>query len=350
MARAGAPAVLGTWPSASVFGRLAIVGSTCILLACGVGAPGEDATAGPSTPGAAGAAPDRRTHHALVHHAGEGRTYLIGGSTRRGEGYHYFDDVWFWNGTDWTEVSPLPFPRSSHGVVYHAQRDSLILFGGGFARAVRAEGVLWEWRRGEWNALGGDSRAGRSEPGMCYDHGRGRVVLFGGWDAANTYRGETWEWAGADLAEVAGAGPDPRAGHAFLFDPVRKRCLLFGGRGDKGYLSDTWEWNGEKWRQLAVAGPSARWFAGSATDTKGNRIVLFGGGGPDGDLGDTWTWDGQRWSEVSGDGPSPRMGVKLASAERGVVLFGGRQATSEGFQDHADTWELQKRSWVRRRD
>jgi hypothetical protein len=237
---------MGTWPSASVFGRLAIVGSTCILLACGVGAPEEDATAGPATPGAAGAAPDRRTHHALVHHAGEGRTYLIGGSTRRGEGYHYFDDMWFWNGTDWTEVSPLPFPRSSHGVVYHAERDSLILFGGGFARAVRAEGVLWEWRRGEWNALGGDSRAG--------------------------------------------------------------------------------------------------------TDTKGNRIVLFGGGGPDGDLGDTWTWDGQRWDEVSTEGPSARMGVKLASSEAGVVLFGGREATSAGFQDHGDTWELQKRSWIRRHD
>lgn len=38
--------------------------------------------------------PAARAHHELVYHAGEGRAYLIGGSTRQGDGsYEYFDDV-----------------------------------------------------------------------------------------------------------------------------------------------------------------------------------------------------------------------------------------------------------------
>jgi hypothetical protein len=93
------------------------------------------------------ATPDARAHTQLVYHPGQARSYLIGGSTRRDGGYHYFDDVWYWDGTAWIQAPALPFPRSSHRVVYHAQRNSLILFGGGFAQALRAEGIVWEWKQ-----------------------------------------------------------------------------------------------------------------------------------------------------------------------------------------------------------
>lgn len=300
------------------------------------------------------AVPDARAHHQLVYHAGDERTYLIGGSTRRDGGYHYFDDMWFWNGRGWTQVSSLPFPRSSHRVVYHARRNSLILFGGGFAQAVRAEGILWEWRRGEWKAIGGNVRAGTAEPEMCYDAKRGRMVMFGGWDAANAYRGDTWESAVEDLVRLESTGPTPRAGHAFLYDPVRERCLLFGGQGADGYLADTWQWDGASWERLEVAGPSPRWFFGSATDPQHGRIVIFGGRGPGhgrdgaGDLGDTWAWDGKGWEQIGITGPSARSGVRLAFTGRGILLFGGRAEMRKEFEDRGDTWELQGRTWVQR--
>lgn len=301
--------------------------------------------------------PDPRAHHQVVYHAGEERVYLIGGSTRRGDGYHYFDDMWSWDGKDWVAVSTLPFPRSSHRVVYHAARNSLILFGGGFARAVRAEGVLWEWKNGEWKAVGGNLQAGLSEPGMCYDRRRERVVIFGGWDATSKYRGETWEWAGEEFANVDSTGPSPRAGHAFLYDPVRQRCLMFGGRNDEGYLDDTWAWDGSMWQRLDAHAPSARWFFGSVADEEYLRIVIFGGAGPGaapggrngtGDLGDTWAWDGRHWAQLSSDGPPARSMAKLGFTGNSVVLFGGRQQAADGFQDQNDTWELQGHSWVRR--
>lgn len=309
-------------------------------------------------PGAAWpqAVPPARAHHQLVYHAGEGRTYLIGGSTRRDEGYHYFDDVWSWDGIQWARVDTLPFPRSSHRIVHHAQRNSLILFGGGFADAVSAEGILWEWSGSDWKAIGGNVRAGTSEPGVCYDQRRERIVVFGGWDGAGNFRGDTWEWRAAELVRVDTAGPSPRAGHALVYDPVRRNCLLFGGRGANGYHADTWEWDGVRWQQLEVRGPPARWFFGSTTDPMHGRIVLFGGRGPHapvigrdatGDYGDTWAWDGERWQQLPGSGPLPRSSGQLAMGDGGsILLFGGREEKSDAFHDRNDLWKLRGETWV----
>lgn len=299
--------------------------------------------------------PEVRAHHQLVYHAGEGRTYLIGGSTRRGRMYHYFDDVWALDKIQWRPVSTLPFPRSSHRVVYHRGRNSIILFGGGFERAVKAEGVLWEWKQNEWRAVGGNVRAGRDEPGMCYDEKRERIVLFGGWDGGSSFRGDTWEWDGTELVQKDTAGPSPRAGHALLYDYRREQCLLFGGRGKEGFFNDTWVWNGAAWKKLDVQGPSARWFFGSAADPSSGRIVIFGGRGPDaptvgrdntGDLGDTWIWDGKEWKQLTGEGPASR-GSTMAFDGENMILFGGRYETKEGFVDLNDTWVLDSTTWKR---
>lgn len=302
-------------------------------------------------------APGGRAHHQLVHHAGESRTYLIGGSTRRGDGHHYFDEVWIWDAGSWTPAPPLPFPRSSHRVVYHEGRGSLILFGGGFARALRAGGVLWELGDGGWRAVGGNDRAATTEPEICYDRHRDRVVLFGGWNRDGDYRGETWEWDGKELSPVETTdAPEPRAGHTLVFDPAGERCLLFGGRGEEGYLADTWGWDGARWQRLDVEGPSPRWFFGTASDPENDRVVLFGGRGPEaptlgrdrsGDLGDTWTWDGGRWTLLTAEGPPARSSGRMARTRGGVLLFGGRVETPEAFVDRGDTWELRDGTWVR---
>lgn len=302
-------------------------------------------------------APDARAHHQFVYHAGDRRAYLIGGSTRRNDGYHYFDDIWYLDGTDWVESHPLPFPRSSHRVVNHERRNSLVLFGGGFAQAVRTEGIIWEWREGMWKAVDGNLQAGTAEPEMCYDRRRNRVVIFGGWDAASNFRAGTWEWLEPGLAQVDSTGPSARAGHVFAYDPVRQTCLLFGGQGPEGYLADTWEWDGRSWRQLEVRGPSARWFPAAVTDPDNERIVVFGGRGPDapilgrdasGDLGDTWIWNGEQWRELPVSGPQARMGGQMAYSGGSILLFGGRLERPEGFHDSNDLWELHTDAWRRR--
>lgn len=300
--------------------------------------------------------PDVRAHHALVYHPGEKLTYLIGGSTRVEGGYHYYNDVWIWDGSNWNRDSgaELPFPRSSQRVVYHSNRNSLIMFGGGFQVATKAEGVFWEYnpsiKGNKWEAIGGDFRAGKDEPGVCYDKSRDKVVIFGGWDQSVNYTEDTWEWDGVSFAQVDTAGPAPRAGHMFVYDSVRESCLLFGGRGPDGFWDDTWEWDGEQWNELNVKGPSARWFFGSAADLSTGQIIIFGGRGTEGDLNDTWVWDGEKWSQPNMKGGSPiaRSMGKLAYSRNGILLFGGRHSTENGFIDLNDTWLFKNNTWTQK--
>jgi hypothetical protein len=293
--------------------------------------------------------PEARAHHQLVYHADEGLVYLLGGSTRTGDAYHYFDDVWRWDGTAWIRDGSLPFPRSSHRVVHHADRGSILLFGGGAEGEFASDGTIWEWREGDWSAVAPAPGEGRAEPGMCYDRRRRRVVVFGGWNSARERVGDTWEWSGRAAPFVDGRRPASRAGHAFLYDPKSRRCLLFGGRDDEGFRSDTWLWDGATWERVSVTGPSPRWFFGAATDAANQRVVIFGGNGPTGDLGDTWVWDGTEWTLLTTDGPTARGMAKLAFDGHGVLLFGGRTVRPGGFTDHGDTWQLRDRRWTRKR-
>lgn len=293
--------------------------------------------------------PEARAHHQFVHHAGDRRTYLVGGSTRREDAYHFFNDVWSWNEGGWAVTDTLPFPRSSHRVVYHSARNSLILFGGGSQRTFAADSTIWEWRRGHWMAAGTSPWGGRAEPGLCYDERRRRVIAFGGWDVANEFSDAMWEWTGDTVVMPTARGPSARAGHAFIYDPSRQRCLLLGGRGEHGFTSDAWEWDGVEWKRLDGAGPSARWFFGAVSDHASRRVIVFGGSGAAGDLGDTWAWDGARWSLIAEDGPVSRGMAKLAFDGSAVLLFGGRHRVSNGSRDLSDLWLLRGREWVKLR-
>ncbi len=307
--------------------------------------PAGGSRAGDASPAATAQIPPR-AHHQLVHHASQGRVYLIGGSTPGEGGHRTFDDVWSWDGEAWRPAPPLPFPRSSHRVVYEPAGESLLLFGGMDGDSVSADGVVWRWRSEEWVERAEVPEAGRNEPGACMDTARDRLVLFGGADRQRALIGSTWEWDGSDLREIASEGPGARIGHGMAWDPVGRRCLLFGGRDPDGVIQgDTWAWDGAAWSRLDVEGPAAR-FIFSMTDD-GERVLLFGG--QDGDeelLGDTWSWDGEAWTRIATDGPDPRMMAAMAFDGRGVLLFGGRgRGVDSRYRDRGDTWRLEGDRW-----
>jgi hypothetical protein len=292
--------------------------------------------------------PDPRAHHQLVYHESERRVFLVGGSTPRDGGHHFFDDIWSWNGTAWQRTGSLPFPRSSHGVAWDSARNAIVLFGGGSGRTFAADSVFRAWDGVEWRPVGRSPYGGLAEPGMCHDRQRSRLVLFGGWDESNELHGETWEWTGDTLLIIDAAGPSARGGHMFAYDPRHQRCLLFGGRGADDVLGDTWEWDGTAWRQIHTFGPSPRMVGAATTDLAKNRIILFSGSSADQTLlDDTWAWDGEKWELIGRAGPPPRISGQLAFDGAGVVLFGGRTRTADGFRDLNDTWRLQGTSWVR---
>jgi hypothetical protein len=119
----------------------------------------------------------------------------------------------------------------------------------------------------EWNLLiPADSPSARYDHSMVYDADHQRVVLFGG-ETNGTFLGDTWLWDGDTWTQVATAGPSPsaRARSAMAFDSGRHRVVLFGG-WDGQHFGDTWEWTGEAWERVhprIAPGVSSRASTGS---------------------------------------------------------------------------------------
>lgn len=143
-------------------------------------------------------------------------------------------------------------------MVFDAQRNRVVLFGGGFdeltkdkkpLRIVRYLGDTWEWDGQAWTQVSNIGPAPRFMHAMAYDCDRGRMVLFGGEvsndpdkDTVENIPNETWEWDGNGWMQVANSGPGHFVHSRLAYDKARKQMVLFGGVG-KGVNMSLWIWN-----------------------------------------------------------------------------------------------------------
>ena len=265
----------------------------------------------------------------------------------------------------------------------------------------------------------------RERHAMVYDVARGESVLFGGHNGA--YMGDTWTLGpGGWARRFPLTSPSPRADHAMAYDPIRQRVVLLGGSNGTS-LTDIWEWDGSTWLQratgivgigpsggaaydplqggtfyhrnsanllwngnnavtLTVAQPTSAsipvvfhaasggiltsggsvtqrfqtvqgWqtiatgqaFSSSqhalALDPIRNRVFLNGGNGFVGGSSSsgqpyTWQWNGAYWAQVSGDQVTPplyRHAMVFDFQRDTFVLFGGRH-NNGSLQDSTYEW------------
>jgi hypothetical protein len=293
--------------------------------------------------------PERRAHHALVFHDDLGKVLLVGGSspTEDGEESRFFDDVWAFDGKQWTLVAATGDRRSDVGLAYDQRAKRLVAFGG-FTGETLCDLRVWEGTK--WWVIGESPALTLAKAGFVYDGARDRCLLFGGSYGPGEVKNEAWEHDGEAWIKLEGTTPPARMAHAMVFDEQRARTVVFGGKsaaapGSRSVaLADTWEFDGQAWKEIAVEGPSGRSDSGAAYDSKRGRVILFGGVGG-GFLGDTWAFDGKTWQKLADAGPEARGMGYLAydKARDRVVLFGGRKGWPDG--DFADTWEFDGEAW-----
>jgi hypothetical protein len=187
----------------------------------------------------------------------------------------------------------------------------------------------WEWDpAGRWSERAGpsDLRAfprPNDMPAIAYDADRGTLWLFGrGGDA---YFDHLWRWdvgdAGAGIIDVTPAArpaawPAERLAPGLSYDPGRGRLILYGGVAAR-YLRDLWEWDPETstWRDrtppgVPVTGSTAPagvvWPSGALdsrifADAGGRQVLLYVWGSND----PRWAWNGATgtWSVVAPAAP-----------------------------------------------
>ncbi|MCA8975603.1 MAG: hypothetical protein KDC98_12855 [Planctomycetes bacterium] len=229
--------------------------------------------------------------------------------------------------------------------------DSSLTFDSWRSRTVMIRGTqTWVWDGAAWNLrIAANPMGQRSNPGLAFDHGRGKAVLFAGTGLGGNVA-DTWEYDGDTWSRIATMTTPPwRWFGAMTYDSVRRRIYLVGGDAGGGAgLSDMWEYDGVDWTQLFPATmPTSRLRHAIAFDEARGAIVLFGGIDAAGQkIDETWEWNGVNWTKrtVTPRPPARMNHAMIYDAARArTVMFGGIDLPTS----FDDTWEWDGATWTR---
>jgi hypothetical protein len=116
--------------------------------------------------------PPAVTGHSMIFDPDLGGVVLFNGGSAGAQGYDligtrgfYNNQLWLWDGTDWTQVlSPtVPGPRGNESLAYDAARHSLVLYGGGGVHGI--QGDTWTFATPSVELLGVKSRKTHGQAG-----------------------------------------------------------------------------------------------------------------------------------------------------------------------------------------
>jgi WD40 repeat protein/serine/threonine protein kinase len=235
---------------------------------------------------------------AAVYHPGMDR--IIAPRTDDGAIFTYDPDT-----AEWEELQAGGGPfteRYGQGLVYDSDSDLIVLFGGaewGRIEDGKHVGLTDTWTydadRNEWTERTPTvSPPGRIDHGVVYDAESDRVIVFGGADVfGGDVMGDTWAYdtdANTWVDMNPAVSPPARAGHAMWYDPVADLVFVFGGSRDWTswpYLpwdvfggEELWAYDYESntWTLMrADPNPGYRVGGRAAFDERAGAAVLAGG-------------------------------------------------------------------------
>ena len=293
-------------------------------------------------------------------------------------------------------------PGARYGAVSKFYVNNIWLFGGYGYDSTLSDGTgclndLWKFDGTNWTWVSGSSALNQAgtyvaigeagTPGSRYGSvswidNNGNLWLFGGYgyDSAGNYGylNDLWEFNGTNWIWVSGSSTRNQVGTYVAigeagtpgsrYDSVswidsNDNLWLFGGygydsAGNYGYLNDLWEFNGTNWTwvsgsstrnqvgtyvAIGEAGtPGSRYGSVSWIDSNGN-MWLFGGNGYDstlsdgtGYLNDLWKFNGTNWTWVSGSSTMNQIGTYVAIGEAGTP--GSRYGSVSWIDSSGNMW------------
>jgi hypothetical protein len=285
--------------------------------------------------------------------------------------------LWKWDGGAgvWSTHSfpALAWPHGSPLSTFSAwdsSRGKLLLYDSG-------NRDLWQWGTavGRWDRLTPAGISAFSDqpdpvpwprgqrPGVAWDAGTRRLVIFGGLDNNNNNAlGDLWivdpaTGQATNPPRPSTGWPLPRFNQAMAYDPVRQRVLMFGGSLPEA-SDELWSLDSAhvSWERIAPAGdwPPARAGHVLVLDEQRGVLVLQGGAGSDATatLSDTWELPAgsSTWQQRSPSAPQVRfLGyfTHHASFVRGLgVVALGVQNNDAGLSFALWKWDSVAAAWV----
>ncbi len=231
---------------------------------------------------------------------------------------------------------------------------------------------LYDLASGEWTQVETETDLALWYPGLVYDAERDRAILFGG-DRYGTNSLSDEVWA-LDLSAAPGswqalpAVPFRLLHQAYAVDPASGDLLVVGGQDETGAaVAAAWRVDlasidrADAWQPLGLRdgapAPSARIGATMVFATGQSAFLLYGGyvAGEDGatDLAEIWRLDydhpeSPAWESVEarlpldGQGPGARAGhaADWDPSQSRMLVYGGTRGEGGDVRYLADAWSL----------
>jgi len=237
--------------------------------------------------------------------------FLFGGFSN--SDYERLGDTWLYylDNNTWEEVSPTvsPSARSDPGLCYDSLRNRVLLFGG-FNMYPTTLNDLWAYypNNNSWTELvpssSPPSNYGHS---MFYRNNGGEVYTFG--RNPTVSMNEIWEYETStnSWAKMTVITPKPsyRYWHNLRYSNISDVCLLFGGNGNNIGMEDSWIFNftTDSWTEIQPDNnPPGRSVFSMCHDSLRDQIYIYGGLGEDRTIGleDFWKFNFTTmiWEEI----------------------------------------------------
>lgn len=195
--------------------------------------------------------PPARSDMSMAYHSGTGTVVMFGGETPGPAATpNHFGDTWVWDGSSKTWTQKGAGPSARFGSAMSAFGTDVILFGGVFANIAAfvvnngiAYNDTWLWNGSVWTQRSPvHSPAPRFGSQLAYDSVRNQAVLNSGTVPLNLGGNiftDTWVWNGTDWKAVSTSAP---LGFDAAFDPGIQQVILLGS-------GNLWSWDGAAWSQ-----------------------------------------------------------------------------------------------------
>lgn len=205
--------------------------------------------------------PDFRRFAGLVYDQNIKKTVMFGGY----DNLNYRDETWTWDGTAWTRLRPNKKPgnRAQMSMWYDTRAKKTILYSGvgrpNIDEHVTRYEDMWSFDGTNWTEMSKTAAPGiRFGAQVATDPRDGKVLLFGGLRATiddkknidQSYTNDLWLWDGSAATWTpiqTETAPPPRQNGAFEYDEATGKFILYGGFAGQFYLSDTWLFDGTNW-------------------------------------------------------------------------------------------------------
>jgi len=184
---------------------------------------------------------------------------------------NFRDDTWTWDGTAWTNVKPKTKPpnRGQMAMWYDPIQHKTLIYSG-VGRENIDEHVtrfedMWAFDGTNWSevTVTGDKPGIRFGAPVVVDPNTNKVLLFGGLKAVvdpkndqnvtQTYNNDLWMWDGGQSKWTlipTERSPDPRQNAGLEWDSGSGKFVLFGGFAGNFYFSDVWTFDGTNWAPI----------------------------------------------------------------------------------------------------